>query len=91
MTEQLELPVKSWDEGSFLRKKDGGRLRRWGSVEEAGTILFGVGKDKIYAMIRDGDVRAAKIGTSKNSHWRVDLVSVWECKVRMQDACRLGD
>ena len=48
-------------------------------------MLWGVGKDKVYAMIQAGEIKGVKMGTSRNSRWRVDLMTVWEYKVRAEN------
>lgn len=85
---QLLLPVEAWDEGAMLRAQGGKRLQRWGSVQMARKMLWGYGKDKIYLMIEAGEIFAVKGGAGRTASWRVDLVSVWEHKVRAEAAAR---
>lgn len=80
-----QLPLKNWEEGSTVQAADGRRLVRWGSVAQAGRMLWGYKKDTIYALIHAGEIKAVKRGTSKTHNWRVDLVSVWEFKTRQEN------
>lgn len=81
--EQVPLPLSSWEEDAWLRSRDGKPLRRWGSVKEAGRILWGYQKDVIYALLRSGVVRGVK-RPGRTSNWRVDLLSAWEYKVKVE-------
>jgi hypothetical protein len=82
--EQLELglvPAASWTETATLRTREGGKLKRWGSVEKACAILDGIDRGTLYGLIRAGLIDAYKINPGvRNSHWRVDLLSVWRHK-----------
>lgn len=80
--EQLELPLHAWDEGMELEARDGSRLRRWGSVGEMSRVLFGLERRACYYLIERGEVVGFKLGKASNSHYRVDLVSVWEYRQR---------
>lgn len=72
------MPLHEWDEGAWLRAKDGSRLRRWGSVREACAILFGCDREHIYFLIETGAVTGRKLKPHRpNSHYRVDLLEVW--------------
>lgn len=84
ISDQIPLPLSSWEEDSWLRSQDGKPLRRWGSVREAGRILWGYEKDTIYQLLRSGVVRGVK-RPGRTSNWRVDLMSAWEYKVRVEN------
>jgi hypothetical protein len=80
---QLNLfPAASWTEDAFLVvPKTERRLRRWGSVRKACQILDDCDRDVLYDLIEIKAVRAYKRRPDRpNSHWRVDLLSVWEHK-----------
>ncbi len=79
------LPGQAWDEGSVLRSRNGSRLQRWGSVQDAGRMLWGYKKDVVYELIKAGEIKAIKRGRSRTHNWRVDLVSVWEFKQRVEN------
>jgi len=83
MPDQLNLPITSWEELGSVRSAGGRRLRRWGSVKEAGRMLWGYSKATVYVLIEAGEIKAVKRG-ARNCHWRVDLVSVWEYKTRVE-------
>lgn len=78
------MPVHSFIEDSTLRvPKSERELRRWGSVRQACKILDDCDREVIYDLIAVGQVRAYKRQPQRpNSHWRVDLLSVWEHKQR---------
>lgn len=79
--DQLELPLRSWDEGLYLKARDGSRLKRWGSVREACRILFGCDREHIYYLIESGAVEGRKLKPHRpNSHYKVDLLGVWEIR-----------
>lgn len=82
--EQVALPFSSWDEDGILRAQDGKPLKRWGSVGEASRILWGYQKDSIYKILRAGVIRAVK-RPGRNCSWRVDLLSAWEYKQRVEN------
>jgi hypothetical protein len=82
--EQVTLPFSSWDEDGVLSARSGARLTRWGSVREASRILWGYQKDSIYKLLRAGVVRAVK-RPGRNCSWRVDLLSAWEYKQRVEN------
>lgn len=78
--EQLPLPL-SWTADAHLALPGGGKLRRWGSVEDACKILDNCDRETIYDLIHTGYVKGYKRRPHRpNSHWRVDLLSVWEHK-----------
>ncbi len=78
--EQLTLPL-SWTADETLRAPNGAKLRRWGSVATACRMLGGCDRHDLYGLIRGGLVKAYKLNVTRtNSHWRVDLLSVWEYK-----------
>lgn len=86
---QLELlPVASWTEDAYVvSPRTGKRLERWGSVKQACKILAYKDRESLYPLIRAGLVRARKNNPlAANSPWKVDLVSVWEHKVRQEQA-----
>lgn len=83
MTDQMELPFTSWDEGSRLRTQSGKTLERWGSVRDAGRVLWGYDKKVIYTLIEAGEVVAHK-RPGRNCKWRVDMLSVWDYKQRVE-------
>lgn len=86
-----QLPLRDWEEGSTVKVADGRRLVRWGSVAQAGRILWDYKKDTIYALIKAEEFKAVKRGGGRTCNWRVDLVSVWEYKMRVEngDSMRL--
>lgn len=77
---QLELPLRSWTEGMTLRSQEGKPLRRWGSVREAREMLWGMDRHALYGLIGAGEIAGVKPGKASNSHYRVDLLSVWRYK-----------
>jgi hypothetical protein len=73
----------SWTEGSHITAKDGRKLRRWGSVQAACAILDGCDRQVIYDLHHGKQIRSYKLNPkAKNSHLKVDLLSVWEHKQR---------
>lgn len=63
------------------------KLSRWGSVREAARILDECDREVIYDLIATRQVRGYKRRPLRNnSHWRVDLLSVWEHKQRQMIA-----
>lgn len=81
--EQIALPLFSWDEGAVVRTKSGCSLRRWGSVSEAGRMLWGYQKDTVYKLIKAGVIHGVK-RPGRSCKWRVDLMSVWEYKSKIE-------
>lgn len=82
---QLTLfPKLSWTEDSHLAVPNSDRkLRRWGNVQKACEMLDDCDREVIYELIEVKAVRAYKKRPHrKNSHWKVDLLSVWEHKQR---------
>ena len=79
-----ELPGISWTEDAYLVVPQSERkLRRWGSVEQACKMLDECGRETIYDLIAVKAIKAYKRRPHRpNSHWRVDLLSVWEHKQR---------
>ena len=78
-----ELPALSWTEGNLIKVKGGGKLRRWGSVQKACEILDGCDRQLIYDLVAIGAVKGYKLKPHRpNSHWKIDLLSVWEHKQR---------
>lgn len=79
-----ELPGVSWTEDALLRvPNSAAKLRRWGSIEQACRILDDCDRETMYDLIAIGSVRAYKRRPHRpNSHWRVDLMSVWQHKQR---------
>jgi hypothetical protein len=78
-----ELPGLSWTEDAVLRTPQGGKLRRWGSVREACKMLGNCDRETLYRIVDSGLVRGYKLRPDvRNSHRRVDLLSVWEHKQR---------
>ena len=78
------LPGVSWTEDAFLKVADSDRkLRRWGSIAQACKILDDCDREILYDLIAVGSVKAYKRRPHRsNSHWRVDLLSVWEHRQR---------
>jgi hypothetical protein len=75
------LPLFDWAEERYLLTKEGKRLPRWGSVERACAILDGCRRQELYDLIAARLVDAYKLKPHRaNSHWRVDLLSVWKHK-----------
>ena len=79
-----ELPGISWTEDAYLVVAASERkLRRWGSVEQARKMLDECDRETIYDLIAVKAIKAYKRRPHRsNSHWRVDLLSVWEHKQR---------
>ena len=82
------LPGFSWNEDSTLRVANSDRkLRRWGSVQQASAMLDDCDRVIIYDLIECGSIRGYKRKPHRaNSHWRIDLLSVWEHKQRQMVA-----
>ncbi len=79
-TEQLPLPL-AWTADANLALPNGGHLRRWGSVEKACSMLDDCDREVIYDLIHVGAIKGYKRRPHrKNSHWRIDLLSVWHHK-----------
>ena len=81
--QQLTLfPKQSWTEDSHLAVPNSDRkLQRWGTVEKACAILDDCHREVIYDLIASKAVKAYKLKPHRpNSHWKVDLLSVWEHK-----------
>lgn len=78
------LPATSWDEDAFLKVPSSAvRLPRWGSVQQACAVLDDCNREVVYDLIAIGSVAGYKRRPeAKNSHWRVDLLSVWNHKQR---------
>ena len=58
-------------------------MRRWGSVQAACKVLDECHRETLYDLIEVGAIRAYKLRPHRpNSHWKVDLLSVWEHKQR---------
>jgi hypothetical protein len=80
---ELDLPSHSWTDGSHIVAKSGTRLRRWGSVKQACTILDDCDRQTIYDLWHSGQVTGYKRNpAASNSHLRIDLLSVWDVKQR---------
>jgi hypothetical protein len=81
------LPGVSWTEDMYLRTADDRKLRRWGSVQQACQVLDGCDREVIYDLIAVKAVRGYKLRPhASNSHFKVDLLSVWEHKQRQMSA-----
>ena len=81
MQAQLDLPM-AWTADATLTTPKG-QLRRWGSVKMAARMLDDCDREVIYDLIAVGSIRGFKRRPHRpNSHWRVDLLSVWEHKQR---------
>ena len=82
------LPGISWTDDAFLRLPDSERkLRRWGSVAQACKILDDCDREVLYDLLSIKAVRGYKLRPHRpNSHWKVDLLSVWEHKQRQMVA-----
>lgn len=82
------LPAFSFFEDATLTvAKSDRKLRRWGSVQQACKILDDCDREIIYDLIATHEIRAYKRRPQRsNSHWRVDLLSVWEHKQRQMVA-----
>jgi hypothetical protein len=76
------MPTFSFYEDATLSvAKSDRKLRRWGSVQEACKILDDCDREIIYDLIATQQVRGYKRRPNRsNSHWRVDLLSVWHHK-----------
>ena len=74
----VNLPLFDWAEERYLTTKDGRRLPRWGSVEKACTMLDDCDRETVYDLIKVGAIQGYKRRPHRpNSHWRIDLLSVW--------------
>jgi len=75
------LPGHSWEEDRALKRADGGSLRRWGTVGQACRMLDDCDRHDVYDLIEAKLVAAYKLKPwSKNSKWKIDLLSVWRFK-----------
>jgi hypothetical protein len=83
------LPGFSFTEDSHLRVENSERkLRRWGDIVAACKILDDCDRRVMYDLIEIGAVRAYKLRPHRsNSHWKIDLLSVWDHKQRQMTAC----
>jgi len=88
-TDTPALPEFSFSQDTFLKvEKSDRKLRRWGDLNQACKILDDCHRTVIYDLIAVGSVRAYKLRPHRpNSHWKVDLLSVWEHKQRQMSAC----
>ncbi len=84
MNQAATVPANSWEEDATIVTTSKRRLSKWGSTSQAGKILFGAGRKKVGMLREAGLIRGVKQGTAKNSHWKYDLVSVWEAKVKFE-------
>ena len=87
-SESPTLPTFSFYEDATLTVPNSDRkLRRWGSVQQACKVLDDCDREIIYDLISVGAIRGYKRRPHRsNSHWRVDLLSVWEHKQRQLSA-----
>lgn len=87
-TQSPSLPGVSWTEDEFLKVENSDRkLRRWGSVQQACKILDDCDREIIYDLISIGAIKGYKRRPHRpNSHWRIDLMSVWLHKQRQLHA-----
>ncbi|BCU76004.1 hypothetical protein [Luteolibacter sp. LG18] len=76
------LPLFSWaEEKHVVSPRTGAKLPRWGSVAKACELLDDCDRETIYILIKSGAIRGYKRRPDReNSHWRVDLLSVWHHK-----------
>lgn len=75
------LPGHSWTEGNHLVTANGGRLKRWGSVQQACAVLDDCDRQTIYDLYHAGTIKGYKRNPLRsNSHLRVDLLDVWHLK-----------
>ena len=79
---ELLLPLSFWEEGMELKAQRGNKIKRWGSVAQA-CVMLDYAKDSIYGLIEAEEIVGRKRKAGRNAHWRVDLVSVWEYKMRV--------
>ena len=86
---QTELPLHEWTERDTLRTAAGKKLQRWGTMKQAQAMLWGLGWDKVRELLEVGEIKGFKTGTAKNSRMRIDLVSVWEYKHRMESGASI--
>lgn len=78
-----DLPGLSWSEGQTLVAAGGNKLRRWGTVKKACEILDGCDREVIYDLLAMRKIKGWKLRPERvNSHWKVDLLGVWEHKMR---------
>ena len=91
-TATMDLPLFDWAEQRYLVTKDGKRLDRSGSVARACAILDGCRRQELYDLIDAGLIKAYKLKPHRpNSHWRVDLLSVWRHKQSQYAGGAWGD
>jgi len=70
-----------YEDATLCVPKSDRKLRRWGSVQEACKILDDCDREVLYDLIATKQVRGYKRRPHRpNSHWRVDLLSVWQHK-----------
>jgi len=75
------LPGLSWDEDRNVKRKDGGSLRRWGTIDQACRMLDDCDRHDVYALIKSGHLLAYKLKPwAPNSKWKIDLLTVWQFK-----------
>lgn len=78
-----DVPAERFTEDTHLLTGNGERIRRFGSVAEACRILDGCYREDLTDLIKAGVIRGYKLKPHvRNSHYRVDLLSVWEHKQR---------
>jgi hypothetical protein len=69
------VPAGGFGGDCFLLTTKGTKVKRWGSVRQAGKILGGCDRESVYVLIAAGLIDAYKLQPHRpNSHWRVDLV-----------------
>ncbi len=80
--QMLRTPGQYWTEDATITNpRTQANLRRWGSAREACRILDDCDVKLLYELIARGDIAAYKRRPhASNSHWRVDLLSVWKFK-----------
>ena len=78
------VPEFSCTEDTYLTvARSDRKLRRWGSVQQACKVLDDCDREIIYDLIEVAAIRGYKRRPHRpNSHWRFDLLSVWEHKQR---------
>jgi hypothetical protein len=79
--ERSAAAPESFTAGNKLITSTGKPVNRYGSVKQACQILGDCDPRVIHELIHAGTIKAFKLRPDRpNSHWRVDLLSVWNHK-----------
>jgi hypothetical protein len=81
-----EIP-ETWTEGTKLNTASGRKVDRFGSTKRACMILDNCDRQVIYDLLASGQIAGYKNNpAARNSHFKVDLLSVWRHKERQISA-----